>query len=114
MRDPLCMYRHVPVFTLPRVRWNLLLEAITASLFSPWRAPALLPLLQDHVADILPHPKSLTRVQGTRGNVYPVGASKVLILELQDKQLLVESTSVNHPNGEGKSCIPVGTEICYS
>lgn len=71
------------------------------------------PLLWDHVADSLHHPKSLTRVQGTRGNVYPVGASKVLILELQDKQLLVESTSVNPPNREGESCIPVGTEICY-
>lgn len=109
------MYRHVPVSALPWAQWNLLLEAITASLLSPWRALALLPpLLWDCVADSLHYPKSLTRVRGTRGNVYPVGASKVLILELQDKQLLVESTSVNPPNGEGGSCIPVGTEICYS
>ena len=81
------MYRHVPVSALPWAQWNLLLEAITASLLSPWRALALLPpLLWDCVADSLHHPKSMTRVQGTRGNVYPVGASKVLILELQDKQ----------------------------
>lgn len=54
------------------------------------------------MADSLHRPKSLTRAQGTRGNVYPVGASKVLILELQDKQLLVESTSINPPSGKGR------------
>lgn len=109
------MYRHVPVSALPWAQWNLLLEAITASLLLPWIAPALLsPLLWDHVSDSLHRPKSLTRAQGTRGNVYPVGTSKVLILELQDKQLLVESTSVNPPSGKGGSCIPVGTEIRYS
>lgn len=109
------MHRHVPVSLLSWTQWNLLLEAITANLHSLWTAPSLLsPLLQDRVADSLHHPESLTRVQGTRGNVYPVGTSKVLILELQDKQLLVESTSVNPPSGEGGSCIPVGTEVCYS
>lgn len=35
--------------------------------------------------------------------MYPVGTSEVLILELQDKQLLVENTSVNPPSGEGGS-----------
>lgn len=74
----------------------------------------LSPLLRDCVADSLHHRKSLTREQETRGNVYRVGASKVFILELQDKHLLVESKSVNSPNGEGGRCIPVGTDICYS
>jgi len=45
--------------------------------------------------------------------VYPVGASKVLILDLQDKQLLVESKSVNPPGGEGGNYVPVGTEFCF-
>lgn len=45
------MYRHVPVSALPWARWNLFLEAITASLLHPWIALALLsPLLWDHVA----------------------------------------------------------------
>jgi len=105
----------VPISTLPWAQWSLLLEAITASLLSLWGALMVFPpLLRDHVADSLHHPKSLTRVQGTRGNVYPVGASKVPVLELQDKQLLVENRSVNPPSEEGGSCIPVGTETCYS
>lgn len=64
-------------------------------------------------SDSLYHPESLTGEQGTAGNVYPVGASKVLILDLQDKQLLVESKSVNPPGGEGGNYIPVGTEFCF-